>query len=148
MTLGWCYVELDEWATAIDVLERALACSPDAYETSILTGFLGYAYLEKGDVAEAIPTLGHAVQMTNQYRSRQVQSWFNVYLGEAYRVDGHIEKARDSTLQGLQLAQDAKHPWGAALAQRTLEIMRGSGLALASWTSGNKPRIISSVRLR
>ena len=63
-------------------------------------GLLGYAYLEKGDVMQAIPVLESAVQAAQQYRSQQVQSWFKVFLGEAYRVNNQLEQARTSPCRG------------------------------------------------
>ena len=70
-----------ETGASIEVLQHALVISPDAYETAAHLGTLGLSYLEKGDLAEAIPTLEQAVEQANQYRSKQVQSWFKTYLG-------------------------------------------------------------------
>jgi tetratricopeptide (TPR) repeat protein len=81
---------------------------------------LGYAYLEKGDYAVALPVLEQAVQEAIQYWSLQVQSWFKAFLGEAYRLNQHLDKASDLAQQGLDLARGIAHGWGAALAQRTL----------------------------
>jgi tetratricopeptide (TPR) repeat protein len=81
---------------------------------------LGYAYLEKGDHATAIPVLEQAVQEAMQYRSAQVQSWFKAFLGEAYRMNQQLDQAHDFAQQGLELARRIAHGWGAALAQRTL----------------------------
>ena len=83
-------------------------------------GILGYAYLEKGDLGEAIPVLEQAVQEAIRYRSPQVQSWFKIFLGEAYRANQQMDQARDLTTQGLAQAREIEHWWGVGLAQRTL----------------------------
>ena len=75
-TIGWTFAAQGEWEEGIAACQRALACSPDAFETAFSIGCLGYAYLEKGDATEAISILEDAVDQANQYRSRQVQSWF------------------------------------------------------------------------
>jgi class 3 adenylate cyclase/tetratricopeptide (TPR) repeat protein len=118
--IGWSYITQGEWEAAIEAIQDGLAISPDAFEAAVLLGHLGHAYLEKSDVAKAVSTLEQAVEQAQQYRSRQVQSWFKTYLGEAYRLDGRIKQAHDLAYQGFQLAQDAEHPWGIALAKRTL----------------------------
>ncbi len=109
-----------EWGASIEVLEQALAISPDAYETAVILGTLGFAYLEKGDGAEAVSTLEQAVEQAHQYRSLQVQSRFKTFLSEAYLLDGQIEKASNLARQAVELAKDIKHPWGIGIAQCAL----------------------------
>ena len=104
----------------IEAFQHALVISPDAFETAVFLGQLGHAYLEKGDVAKAVPILEQGVEQAQQYRSRQVQSWFKTYLSETYLADGQIDKAHGVAHQGFHLAQEAEHPRGVALAQRTL----------------------------
>jgi tetratricopeptide (TPR) repeat protein len=125
---GWVLAMCGDWGAGIDAYQQALACSPDAYETAIVRGFLGDAYLEKGDHAAAIPVLEQAVQEAMQYRSAQVQSWFKAFLSEAYRLNQQLDQARDLAQQGLELARRIAHRWGAALTQRTLgRIAHSSG---------------------
>jgi tetratricopeptide (TPR) repeat protein len=117
---GWALAAGGDWEAGITACHKALACSPDAYETALDRGFLGYAYLEKGDHTAALPVLAQAVQEAMQYRSAQVQSWFKAFLGETYRVNQQLDQARDLAQQGLELARRIAHGWGVALAQRTL----------------------------
>ena len=91
---GWSLATYGDWEAGIDACQQALACSPDAYETALNRGFLGYAYLEKGEHAAAIAVLEQAVQEAIQYRSAQVQSGFKTFLGEAYRVSQQLDKAQ------------------------------------------------------
>ena len=117
---GWSLATCGDWEAGIAACQQALACSPDAFETALGRGLLGYAYLEKGEHAAALPVLEQAVQEAVQYRSAQVQSWFKAFLGEAYRVNQQLDQAHDLAQQGLELARRIAHGWGAALAQRTL----------------------------
>ena len=58
----------------------------------------------------AVTTLEQAVKEADRYRSRQVQSRFRSYLGEAYGADSQTGKAYDIAHQGLAFAQDVKSP--------------------------------------
>ena len=86
----------------------------------LCSDFWATAYLEQGNLAEAIPVLEQAVEEALRYRSRQVQSWFKAFLGEAYRLDQQLDKAQQLASQGYELASSIQHGWGTALAQRTL----------------------------
>ena len=117
---GWIYAHCGAWQEALAACQHALEYAPDAYETALNLGWLGYVYLEKGEVTQALPVLESAVQAAQQYRSQQVQSWFKVFLGEAYRMHNQLEQAQALAVQGGDLARRINHPWGIGLAQRTL----------------------------
>jgi tetratricopeptide (TPR) repeat protein len=117
---GWIYARYGDWQEGLVACQQALEYAPDAFETALNLGFLGYVYLEKGEVTQAIPVLDSAVQAAQQYRSQQVQSWFKVFLGEAYRMNKQLEQAQDLAMQGFELSRRINHPWGIGLAQHTL----------------------------
>jgi tetratricopeptide (TPR) repeat protein len=117
---GWISARWGTWQEGLAACQQALEYAPDAYETALNLGFLGAVYLEKGEVTQALSVLESAVQAAQQYRSQQVQSWFKVLLGEAYRLNNQLQQAQDRVVQGLELARRTKYPWGIGLAQRTL----------------------------
>jgi tetratricopeptide (TPR) repeat protein len=117
--MGWSYAMQGEGAMGIATCERAFAYAPDAFETAFTTGLAGYAYLAE-ESPKAVPMLEQAVEQAKQYRSRQVQSWFHTFLGEAYGMREHMEKAGDLARQGLHLAETVNNPWGVGIAQRAL----------------------------
>jgi class 3 adenylate cyclase/tetratricopeptide (TPR) repeat protein len=117
---GFVYAAKGEWDASIAAYQQALARAPDPFETAVVLGSLGDAYREQGKVAEAIPLLEQAVQDAQQYRSRQVQSWFFTFLGRAYGAQGRTAEAREWICQGLALATTIANPWGIGLAQRAL----------------------------
>jgi tetratricopeptide (TPR) repeat protein len=132
---GWISAHCGAWQEGLAACQQALEHAPDAYETALNLGFLGYVYLEQGEVTQALPVLESAVQAAQQYRSQQVQSWFKVYLGEAYRMNNQLRKAGELAMQGLELARRIKYPWGSGLAQRTLgRIAHTSGTLTAAAT--------------
>ena len=117
---GLVYAARGEWDAGIAAYQHARDHAPDMFETALIVGPLGDAYREKGDVAEAISLLEYAVQQRNQYRSRQVQSWFSPSLGKPMVHKGASREARDWICQGLTLATTIAFPWGIGLAQRAL----------------------------
>jgi tetratricopeptide (TPR) repeat protein len=119
-TIGVNYTWQGGWETGIEALRYAQEISPDAFESALILGSLGYAYLEQNRVKEAVVILEQAVEAADRYRSRQVQSWFRSYLGEAYGADGQVDKAYDYANQGLERAKDIRSPWWIGLAQRAL----------------------------
>ena len=111
---------MGDWEAGIEACRRALDLAPDPLHTALATGWLGFAYLEKGDAAEAIPLLEPAVRQFGQYEFRPMEGWFTSYLAEAYLVNGDLDKARDLALHALDLSQKAKFRYGAGWAQRAL----------------------------
>lgn len=101
-----CYT--GEWEIGIKMLQQALPISPDAFESAFALGYLGHAYLEQGNVLEALPILEQAVLDARQYRSRQVQYRFQRHLSQAYLLSGNIEKSRVLALQVLDFVNNIK----------------------------------------
>ena len=117
---AFTYALQGDWQAGIEAGQRALACAPDPYRTAASRAYLGYAYLEKGDPAAAIPLLAQAAQHQHQFHALQNASWSTTWLGEAYRLQGQRGRARDLTQQGLAMARDIAFPLGVGWAQRAL----------------------------
>ena len=65
----------------------------------------------KPSLATAIPVLEEAVQGAEQYRSLQVQSWFNSYLADAYCKDQQLDNAHEFASKAFEMTRTIKH-WG------------------------------------
>jgi tetratricopeptide (TPR) repeat protein len=128
---GWLYAQCSEWQEGLAACQQALEYAPDAFEAAINLGFLGYVYLEKGKVTQALPMLESAVQAAKQYRSQQEQNVLKMLLGEAYRMNNQLDQAKDFAMQGYEISRRVNHPWGIGLAQRIL--------GRIAHTSGNLP---------
>jgi tetratricopeptide (TPR) repeat protein len=128
---AFTYALQGAWQAGIEAGQRALARAPDPYRTAASMAYLGYAYLEKGDPAEAISLLAQAAQHQHQFRALQNASWSTTWLGEAYRLQGQLVRARDLALQGLAIARDIDFRLGVGWAQRALGRMALANGALA-----------------
>jgi DNA-binding NtrC family response regulator/tetratricopeptide (TPR) repeat protein len=108
---------------AIRSCEEALALSPDPLNSAAALGWLGFAWLECGDLGQAIPRLEEAVRLHDQFGFRQAQAWFSVFLAEAYRRAHRLETALELASQGLELARGSGTLVGVGWAERTLGLI-------------------------
>jgi tetratricopeptide (TPR) repeat protein len=99
---------------------EGLALSPDPLNTTTALGWLGFAWLECGDLAQAIPRLEEATRLYAQFGFRQAEAWFSAFLAEAHRRGHRLETALELASRGLQLARATDTLQGIGWAERTL----------------------------
>jgi tetratricopeptide (TPR) repeat protein len=119
-TIGWTQATRGACEAGIAACQRALECSSDPLNTAFALGWLGYAYLEQGDSARAMPPLEQALQSLRQFGYRRLEGLYTTLLGEARLLDGALDTARQLALQGLAIASETPYRTGTAWAQRTL----------------------------
>jgi class 3 adenylate cyclase/tetratricopeptide (TPR) repeat protein len=117
---GWIYATWGEWDTGIEWCRRSLDSSPDPLNTAGALGYLGAAYLEKGEVSQAMPLLEQSIEHWSQFRFPQLQGWFTALLGEALLQSGQLAKGHTLATQGLTIARQVQFWYGVGIAQRTL----------------------------
>jgi tetratricopeptide (TPR) repeat protein len=109
-----------EWETGIITCQCSLALAPDPFSAAVATGFLGYAYLESGDAAQASPLLEQAVAECERMRYRLGQGRFASMFSVALLMQGHLDAALAMAQQSLTLFGAIHHSHGIGLAQRAL----------------------------
>jgi tetratricopeptide (TPR) repeat protein len=112
-----CRGDLD---TGIRSCEDALARSPDPLNTALALGWLGFAWLEQGDLASAVARLEEALRLLGQFRFRQPQAWFSAFLAEAHQRAHRFETALELASQGLEHARATGSTQGIGWAERAL----------------------------
>jgi DNA-binding NtrC family response regulator/tetratricopeptide (TPR) repeat protein len=117
---GVVHSALGDHDAGIAACRRALEHSPDPLDTAIGLGWLGYAYVEKGEPEQAIAPLEQAIQQLTQFRFAQLLGIFTVMLGEARRVTGNLEMAAELARQGLEVTSRTHWPFGVGWAQLVL----------------------------
>jgi tetratricopeptide (TPR) repeat protein len=127
-TAGWLHAGLGDHEAAVQACRRSLEHSPDPVNTADAMSFLGYALLERGEVAEAIRLLEHSVGQWAAFQHAPMLAWFTAVLAEAYLAAGDRDRAGTTALRALTVARDAGFPYGAGLAARALaRIARAEG---------------------
>jgi DNA-binding NtrC family response regulator/tetratricopeptide (TPR) repeat protein len=117
---GIIYAATGDHDTGVVACRRALEHSPDPLDTAIALGWLGYAYVEKGDPGEAIEPLEQSIQQLSQFHFAQLQGLFTVMLAEAIRTIGDPDRALELARQGLDVTSRTHWPFGVGWAQRIL----------------------------
>jgi tetratricopeptide (TPR) repeat protein len=117
---GYFHASLGDWERGIAACTAGLERAQDPLNTSAASGFLGYAYLEQGNLPRAIETLEDAVRRTRQAGMPQLLGWFAGFLGEAYLRAGRPDAAREAALEALEVTRGVHFWYGIALAERAV----------------------------
>ena len=127
---------MPRWATGRSASRSAgggLERAQDPLNTAAALGFLGYAYLEKGDLPRAIEALEGSTQRLRQAGMQQLLGWFSAFLAEAYLRSGRPEEARDFAHEALAVTEGVRFQYGSGIAQRALgRIAQAEGNAEAA----------------
>jgi transcriptional regulator with AAA-type ATPase domain/tetratricopeptide (TPR) repeat protein len=105
---------------AVETCRRAVQQARDALNIAITTGCLGFALLESGEAAKAIPALEQAIPLLHVSRFRTFEAWFTAFLAEAHRRQGRLEMAESLARRALEIATQAKFGIGMGWAQQAL----------------------------
>jgi tetratricopeptide (TPR) repeat protein len=117
---GVIHTALGDHDAGIAACQRALDYSPDPLDTAIAVGWLGYAYLEKGEFAKAIAPLEQSIQQLAQFGFAQLLGLFTVLLGEAQRATSELDRAAMLAREGLEITSRTHWPFGVGWAHRVL----------------------------
>jgi tetratricopeptide (TPR) repeat protein len=111
---------MGDWDAGVEASQRGLKLAPDPLNWAFAAGWSGYAYLEKGDGASAIPLLEQSTRQLGQFQIPNVRGLFTAFLAEAYQLAGETEKAQDLAMQALDATAGARAPYAVAVARRAL----------------------------
>jgi class 3 adenylate cyclase/tetratricopeptide (TPR) repeat protein len=117
---GYFLAAMGDWEAGIAECSGGLERARDPLNTAAALGFLGYAYLEKGDQGQAISTLEKAVEKLREAGMQQLFGWFSIYLGEAYLAADRWQEAWERAEEGLETTRTARFRFGEALGERAL----------------------------
>ena len=128
---GWIQATSGEWEAGLEACQRSLARSRDAFNTACALGWSGFAHLQGGDPASAIPLLEQSIEHWTRIGYRGILGWFNAWLSDALRQHGETERARQVALEAVEIGRAVKNPYAPARAQRVLGRIALSEGALA-----------------
>ncbi len=116
---GAIHAAAGDGAAAIRACTESLAQAPDPLQAALARGWLGYAYVELGDPAAAIPLLEQSTRELATFRFAR-HGWFRVFLAEAYRQSGRLYEASMSAKDGLAAMTAPRLAYGTGWGHRVL----------------------------
>ena len=116
---GYFQASMGEWERGIAACRGGMERARDPLNHGAALGFLGYSYLEKGDLHPAIEALGESVQRMEQAGMRQLEGWFRAFLAEGQAATGKLDDARQQAGRALEVTEEVHFLYGIGLAQRS-----------------------------
>jgi class 3 adenylate cyclase/tetratricopeptide (TPR) repeat protein len=95
--LAYSLAELGRFTEAIDVARQGIAeaeAAGHAYSITAAACGLGAALLRRGDLAQAIPVVERAAELTRSGDFAFLSAWVTGMLGNAYTLAGKLDEAR------------------------------------------------------
>src|SRR5262245_8667822 len=120
--IGIARAAVGEWDDAIADCRRAVSAARDVLYRALATGFLGFAYTEKGasEAERAIIEFEQAIPLVQKFGLKAYEGWFRALQAEAHRLAGHPERAEELGQDAYRTANEARFPVGVGWAQLAL----------------------------
>ena len=99
---GYFHASLGDWERGIEECQGGLERAQDPLNTAAALGFLGYAFLEKGDLPRAIEALEDSTERLRQAGMQQLLGWFSAFLAEACLPLGAARRGPGSRPRGAR----------------------------------------------
>jgi tetratricopeptide (TPR) repeat protein len=131
---GIIHAAMGEWDAGVETCRRALELAPDPLNRAITAGWSGYAHVERGDGARAIPMLEEATRQLSRFQFHQFRALFTAFLAEAHQLAGESDRALDLAVQALGTSAGATSPYALGLARRALGRIHAARGSLADAT--------------
>ena len=118
--LGIIQAAMGEWDEGVANCLHAVQRARHVLYQTIATGFLGFAYLERGDTEPAIAALEQAIPLFQQFGLKVFESWLTAFLAEAHRLEGRLDRAEALAAHALRVATETNFPMAIGWAQQSL----------------------------
>ena len=120
---GLLHAERGDADAGVEWCTRSLELSPDPLNSAYSMGYLGFAYRERGDWAQAISMLEQSIAVLAEFRYMRVVGWYEAWLSLAFLGHGDLEKARARAREGLRVCREARLPRAVAIAEHALGVV-------------------------
>lgn len=107
-----------EWDVAIEHCGKLLQRVAGTSDAPLAAGFLGSAYLEKGDSEAAIAWMEPALEILRRAPILEFEAVMAARLAEAHRLAGHTERAREFADEACRLTAAIRCAYAIGEAQR------------------------------
>ncbi|HEX9671763.1 MAG TPA: AAA family ATPase, partial [Thermoanaerobaculia bacterium] len=119
-SVGFFHASLGDFERGIAECRGGLERARDPLNTAAALGFLGYAYLEKRDLPQALEALEESVHRMRRAGMQQLLGWFSAYHAEACMLAGRPAEAAERAAEALAVVSSVGFPYGVGLAQLAL----------------------------
>ncbi len=124
---AWALALRGDADLAVETARQSLEPRAGSMATGLVSGALGFAYLERGD-AESTATLARVVDLLRSGQYRNGEARHLALLSEAHLLDHDATAARETAARALALSQAAGMPFNIGMAQRAIgRIARADG---------------------
>ncbi|MGH7392260.1 MAG: ATP-binding protein, partial [Candidatus Rokuibacteriota bacterium] len=137
---GWIHAARGDWDRAVEDCQSSLSMARDPFTEVVARAYVGYAYLEKGEAASALPLLEESMERLRRMEARQSAGRVAVFLAEACRLAGGLDRARDLAAATRATSADVGDRWGHAWATRAL-----GRIALAAGDPAEATRLLEEA---
>jgi tetratricopeptide (TPR) repeat protein len=117
---AWVYVMQGQGTVGIAMYQNLLAHNPDPSMAFTVRLYLGLAYVEQGNTAQAIPLLEQVIQRAREQHFPFAESRAAALLGEALLREGRLQQAQHTAQHAQQVGQGIACTYLMACAQRVL----------------------------
>ncbi len=117
---GYFHASLGQWELGIEECQGGVDRAQDPLNRTAALGFLGYAYLEKGDLPRAVAALEESVERLRDTGMKQLLGWFSAFLAEALLSAGRLAEAEGLARQALAATEEVRFLYGSGISQRSL----------------------------
>ena len=118
--MGVTHAAMGEWDQAISECRHAVDAARNVLYRAFAMGFLGFAYMEKGDATRAIVALEEAILLVHQFGLKAIEGWFTAFLAEANRLEGRLDRAEALAEHGRLIATESSYGVAAGWAEHSL----------------------------
>ena len=118
--IAWVHLERGDLDAARAQCRAVLGAPGEAVNILTAIGLTGWAHLEAGDAAQAIPLLEEAVERLAAPTRREL---FAVPLAEALAAAGELARARDVSARLQQVAERSTSRWKQGRARRVAGVL-------------------------
>lgn len=133
---GYFHASLGRTELGVEQCQAGVERAQDPLNRAAALGFLGYAQLERGDLAAAESSLSEAVESFRQAGMPQLLGWFQAFLGDTLLRAGRAAEAEGLARDALGATEAVGFRYGSGLAQRVLGCVArqaGDPAASAAW---------------
>ena len=116
----WTLALRGDHGLAVEAAQRGLEVSRDPMMSNLISGSMGFAYVEQGDGQKAVGILSEVVVQLRKNPVRSGEARYLAFLSEAQLLTGDYNLAQETASRALEVSQSDGFMFSTGLAMRAL----------------------------